>query len=728
MGVFDSFRRKSQPEAEPAAHRGYYATHEALDYDDWDARLDRLDGALDAEEKRRQRWWQRDYWRSRRKRWWAVRILAAIVALFIALFAWLAITAPLSKSLEPIAAPQITLLAADGTPIARNGAITDEPVEVAQLPPHVIHAFLATEDRRFYSHWGVDPRGIARAALTGTGGGSTITQQLAKFTFLTPERTLTRKAREALIAFWLEGWLTKDEILGRYLSNAYFGDNVYGLRAASLHYFYRKPENLKANQAAMLAGLLQAPSAYAPTKHYDRAERRMRIVVQSMVDAGYITEAEARAMKPPALDVRTRNDLPTGTYFADWALPEARELTEQGYERQTLTTTLDSRLQNIARQVTQRAPLGEAQVALVAMRRNGEVVAMIGGKDYAKSPFNRVTQAKRQPGSTFKLFVYLAALRAGWSPADRIANSAITEGSYRPKNSRERYSDSLTLEEAFAQSSNVAAVRLLGEVGSEKVIATARDLGVRAPLPEGDPSLALGTSTMTLLELTSAYAAVAANEYPVEPHAFARPERGFFENLWDGPSSLSSATHSEMERMLRAAINKGTGRAAMLSGPNFGKTGTTQDNRDALFVGYAGDLVVGVWIGNDDNSPLQGGISGGGLPARIWRDFMNRAMNVRAAPTQPAPREQQDPGTPIEPLDVPDLGDIPLGDGNSRLRIRDGEAVFSTEIDGIPVDISIGDQGVAVDEAAIEEARRRADERRYEAVRNRREELEDAAN
>ena len=424
----------------------------------------------------------------------------------------------------------------------------------------------------------------------------------------------------------------------------------------------------------------------------------MRIVVQSMVDAGYITEAEARAMKPPALDVRTRNDLPTGTYFADWALPEARELTEQGYERQTLTTTLDSRLQNIARQVTQRAPLGEAQVALVAMRRNGEVVAMIGGKDYAKSPFNRVTQAKRQPGSTFKLFVYLAALRAGWSPADRIANSAITEGSYRPKNSRERYSDSLTLEEAFAQSSNVAAVRLLGEVGSEKVIATARDLGVRAPLPEGDPSLALGTSTMTLLELTSAYAAVAANEYPVEPHAFARPERGFFENLWDGPSSLSSATHSEMERMLRAAINKGTGRAAMLSGPNFGKTGTTQDNRE-LFVGYAGDLVVGVWIGNDDNSPLQGGISGG--RPHIWRDFMNRAMNVRAAPSQLAPREQQDPGTPIEPLDVPDWA-ISRSAMAIALRIRDGEAVFSTEIDGTPVDISIGDQ-VAVDEAAIEE-------------------------
>jgi len=732
MGVFNLFRRRPQPQAELPSHSGYYATHDALDYDDWDSRLDRLDSALEAEEKKRLRWWSRDYWRDRRKRWWLGRILAAITALFIVLVAWLAITAPLSKSLEPIAAPQITLLAADGTPIARNGAITDEPVAVADLPPHVVEAFLATEDRRFYSHWGIDPRGIARAAFTGTGGGSTITQQLAKFTFLTPERTLTRKAREALIAFWLESWLTKDDILSRYLSNAYFGDNVYGLRAASLHYFYRKPENLKPNQAAMLAGLLQAPSAYAPTRHYDRAERRMRIVVQSMVDAGYITEAEARAMKPPALDVRTRNDLPTGTYFADWALPGARELTEQGYERQTLTTTLDSRLQNIARQVTQRAPLGGAQVALVAMRRNGEVVAMIGGKDYAKSPFNRATQAKRQPGSTIKTFVYLAALRDGWSPDDEIANTEITEGSYRPRNANERYSETITLRDALARSSNVATLRLFNEVGSEKVIQTARDFGIRASFVEGDPSIALGSTSMTLIELTAAYAGIAANAFPVEPHAFAREEKGWWETLWDGPGSLSGRTHNDIQGMLRAAINDGTGRAAMLRGPNFGKTGTSQDNRDALFVGYAGDLVVGVWIGNDDNSPLAGGISGGGLPAKIWRDFMNGAMNVKAAPSQPAPREQNDPGTPIEPLDVPGLDDIPLGDGNSRLRIRDGEAVFSTEIDGIPVDITIGEDGLGVDEQAIEEARRRADERRFEAIRNRRDELlretEDAGN
>ncbi|MBX7456791.1 transglycosylase domain-containing protein [Qipengyuania sp. 1NDH17] len=723
MGVLDSIFRRNRPEPEPSGHRGYYSLADDWDDDDsWDDRLDEIDHAVRAEERRRQKWWQKEHWFGRRKRWWVVRIIAAMIALFIVLVAWLAITAPLNKSLEPIAPPQITLLASDGTPIARNGAVVDEPVDIDTLPPHVVEAFLAIEDRRFYDHWGVDPRGIARAAFTGTGGGSTITQQLAKFTFLTPERTMTRKAREALIAFWLEAWLTKDEILERYLSNAYFGDNVYGLRAASLHYFYRKPENLLPNQAAMLAGLLQAPSRYAPTRHYDRAEKRMQLVVQSMVAAGYITEAEAKAMRAPALDVRLKSDLPTGTYFADWALPNARQMSETGYARQTLTTTLDARLQNIARRVTSRAPLGEAQVALVAMRTNGEVVAMIGGKDYEKSPFNRATMAKRQPGSTFKLFVYLAAMRDGWSPDDRISNAKIEQGGYRPENSGGRYSDSLTLEQAFAQSSNVAAVRLFGEVGSEKVIDAARDLGVTSPLTKGDPSMALGTSTMSLLELTAAYAGVAGNAYPVEPRAFATPERGWFESLVDGPSSFSGSTSRKMDRLLAGVIDGGTGRSAKLSMPAFGKTGTTQDNRDALFVGYAGDLVVGVWIGNDDNSPLKG-ISGGGLPARIWRDFMSQALGAQAAPKAPAPTDIPDPGGPVEPLDVPDLGDIPIGDGNSRIRIRDGEAVFSTEIDGIPVEIRLGEDGIGVDEAAIEEARRRAEERREEAEERRYEEI-----
>ena len=708
MALFDRFWKRSRNSAPRGGEPGYYALYESqrpLDPDDdepryrpagspnyaaWDAQLSQIDGEVEREVRRKLPWWNREYWHARRKRWWAVRIVAACFMAFFLLVAWLAITAPLSKSLEPIAAPQITLLASDGTPIARSGAVVAEPVEVSKLPPHVVEAFLAIEDRRFYTHWGVDPRGIARAAWTGTGGGSTITQQLAKFTFLTPEQTLTRKAREALIAFWLEAWLTKDQILERYLSNAYFGDNQYGLRAASLHYFYRQPEKLKPEQAAMLAGLLQAPSAYAPTRHYDRAKARMDLVIGSMVDAGYLTQAEADALPDPRLDVRTRDDLPTGTYFADWALPLAREGMEPGYERQVVTTTLDARLQALANRVTSRAGLGDAQVALVAMRPTGEVVAMVGGRSYADSPFNRATQARRQPGSTFKLFVYLAALEAGWQPEDTIPNTPITTGSYRPKNGRERYSDTITLEDAFASSSNVAAVRLMGEVGSERVIRMARSLGVTAPLPEGDPSLALGTSTMTLIELTAAYAGVAANQFPIKPRAVPAEEQSWWDWLMTPSDSASSRTHADIERMLRAAINRGTGEAAELPVANFGKTGTTQNYRDALFVGYAGDLVVGVWIGNDDNTPLNR-VSGGGLPAQIWKDFMRGALAL----PEPRPSAQPDPEGPVQPLDIGEGEEIPLGEDGTRLRVEQDGVVLSQ--DGVPVELRLDDNGLRVE-------------------------------
>lgn len=720
--MFDFLSRKRRRANERGGHSGYFALHDAYgdnpeqgqndhddlhyrsgtpnpnttepDYAGWGQRLGEAERQYD-DEHRKRHWWQpRRFLSGRKKWWWAKRTLQAILVIFVVLVAWLAITAPLGKSLEPIAPPQITLLAADGTPIARNGAIMGEPVDVSKLPDHVVQSFLSIEDRRFYSHWGVDPRGLARAAWTGYGGGSTITQQLAKFTFLTPERSLSRKAREMLIAFWLEAWLTKDEILERYLSNAYFGDNVYGLRAASLHFFYRQPENLKPEQAAMLAGLVQAPSRFNPARHFDRAEKRRKMVVGAMVAAGYLNQAEADAMPKPVLDIRATYDVPTGTYFADWALPEARKRSETGYASLTYTTTLDSRLQSIARRAVARAPLGEAQVALVAMRPSGEVVAMIGGRDYSQTPFNRATQAKRQPGSTFKLFVWLAALRAGMEPGDLIDNSAIESGSYRPKNSGERYSDSVTLEEAFARSSNVAAVRLFGMVGDEAVIAAARDYGIGAALPAGDPSLALGTSSLTLLELTAAYAGVAANSYPMVPYAFAQEEESWYDWFFDGKGSLSSSDHDAMEQMLRRAVNDGTGRAAMLSGPNFGKTGTSQGNRDALFVGYAGDLVVGVWIGNDDNTPLDG-VTGGGLPARIWRDFMRQAQGASAAPASQRPSDSRGP---VEPQDVPELDDIPIGEDGSHLRIREGEGVtLETQIEDIPLDIILDGDGLRVE-------------------------------
>jgi penicillin-binding protein 1A len=633
----------------------------------------------------RRRWWPKLVWMKRGTQ--------AALLIFLLLFAWLAITAPLSKSLEPIAPPQVTLLAADGQPIARKGAIMDEPVKAARLPDHVKQAFLAIEDRRFYSHFGVDPRGLARAMwsnIRGSGpkqGGSTITQQLAKLTFLTPERSMTRKAREMLIAFWLESWLTKDEILERYLSNVYFGDNIYGLRAASLHYFYRQPEKLTVSQAAMLAGLVQAPSRLAPTKNMKAARKRSQMVVDAMVDTGALTAAQAHSIRPASLDLRIRPTLPTGTYFADWALPQAITIAEDTYGNQKIKTTLDTRLQRIARAVVGRSGAGSAQVSLVAMRPNGEVVAMIGGRSYEKSPFNRATQARRQPGSTFKLIVYLAALRAGMTPDTMIDDSPITDGSYRPKNSGERYRGLITLREAFARSSNVAAVKLYQQLGEEAVLRAARDLGIRSKLT-ADPSLALGTSGVTLLELTSAYAAVAAKRYPVKPHAIAEDEPGFFARLIGPTRSFNESTHEMLLDLLEAPIESGTGRSAALQIKAYGKTGTSQDNRDALFIGFADDIVVGVWVGNDDNKPLQG-INGGNVPARIWRDFMGQAIRGAAPVAPPKPKE------PDEPIEM-SLPPIDIGDGNLTLG-NDSSLSLDTDVGGVGINLRLDRDGLKVD-------------------------------
>ena len=319
---------------------------------------------------------------------------------------------------------------------------------------------------------------------------------------------------------------------------------------------------------------------------------------------------------------------------------------------------------------------------------------MVGGRDYRKSPFNRATQARRQPGSTFKTIVYLAALENGWEPEDTIPNTPITQGSYRPKNAREQYSPQITLEDAFASSSNVAAVRLFQAVGSDKVIATARRLGITAPMAEGDPSLALGTSSMTLMELTAAYAGIAANEYPVEPHAFPRGERSWWDWLTTRTDSMSSGDHEDLEEMLRAAINRGTGRNAALPIANYGKTGTTQDYRDALFVGYAGDLVVGVWVGKDDNAPLDG-VTGGSLPARIWRDFMRGALKIEAAPA-PVASDTPDPEGPVQPLDTIE-GEVPLGQDGASLKV-DGQGVTLRQ-DGVPVEVRLDGGGVVVQPA-----------------------------
>jgi penicillin-binding protein 1A len=600
-------------------------------------------------------------------------IFAALLALFMGLIAWLAITAPLSRSLRPIAPPSITLMSSDGQVIARKGAIIDKPVAVADLPRRVPEAFIAIEDRRFYNHWGVDPRGIARAVWVnlwagGTReGGSTITQQLAKGVFLNSDRTAGRKLREALIAFWLEAWLTKDQILERYLSNVYFGDNVYGLRAAAQHYFNRRPERLTVAQAAMLAGLLKAPSRLAPTTNLAGARARAKLVVHAMAEAGFITQAEAQAQRPAVLDVREAPQSISGTYFADWVLPEARDRAGAVYGAQNIATTMDSKLQKIAEGAVRRAPLGKAQVAIVTMRPDGSIVAMIGGKNYTDSAFNRAIQARRQPGSTFKLFVYLAAFRAGMTPDDMIDDTPITEGDYRPSNHDRKYRGRITLRQAFAVSSNVAAVRLTQKVGIRNVIKAARDLGVTSPLGE-DASLALGTSEISLLELTQAYASVAAGAYPVTGHGLPPEESGWLAKLMDRQKAFGEEQLDMIRDLLSSAANRGTGSAAALKTSTFGKTGTTQDNRDALFVGYAGGLVTAVWVGNDDNTPLPG-IAGGGIPAKIWRDFTARAIGEPSEEAAPAENDEDLVNSLANISLETDIGNLSIGIGPTGVNV-----------------------------------------------------------
>lgn len=623
-------------------------------------------------------------------------LVAAGLAVLMILIGWLAVTAPLSRSLKPIAPPAISLMSADGHLIARRGAVIGKPVTMAELPAHVPQAFMAIEDRRFQSHWGVDPRGIARAMwhnLWSDGssqGGSTITQQLAKGVFLSSDRTFGRKAREALIAVWLEAWLTKDQIMERYLSNVYFGDNVYGLRAAALHYFNRSPDRLTIPQAAMLAGLLKAPSRLAPTSNLKGARTRAALVTQAMVDAGYISQAERNALPPVRLNVHDDPDPTSGTYFADWVLPQARDRAGAVYGEQAVETTLDWRIQRLAEAAIRRAPLGGAQAALVAMKPDGSVVAMVGGKNYGKSSFNRAVQAKRQPGSTFKLFVYLAAFRAGMTPDDMIDDTPITTGTYRPANHSGKYRGRITLRQAFAASSNVAAVRLTQKVGVDNVIKVARDLGVTAPLTE-DLSLALGTSEIPLVELVEAYASVAAGAYPVVAHGLPPEEQGWFEKLMQRQRHFSDDQLEMIRDLLSSAANRGTGSAAALRTSTFGKTGTTQDSRDAIFVGYAGGLVTAVWFGNDDNAPLPGGAAGGGVPARIWRNFMSGAINEPVEDTSDA---EQDPDL------VNAIANVTVETGIGNVGVGVDEGGMTVNIGGGQIRLPIEPRGPATPDEA----------------------------
>ncbi|MYE01949.1 MAG: PBP1A family penicillin-binding protein [Alphaproteobacteria bacterium] len=537
--------------------------------------------------------------------------------------------------------PGIFLNDVDGNPVLAKGDLYGDPVDVARLPPYVPRAIVAIEDRRFYEHDGIDPIGLARALWVNIveggvrQGGSTITQQLAKNVFLTPERSIERKIREALLAFWLEWRYDKNHIISLYLNRVYFGSGAYGIDAAARRFFSKPAGEVDLWEAAVLAGLLKAPSRLSPVVNPAGAGERGRLVLRAMADAGFISAEQAE--NAAASTLRTSTEPDGRGYFADWVLAQVDRRMGLVDRDLRIATTFDPGLQRIAAETAAAALAGRSnpsQVALVAMSPDGAVRAMVGGRDYGASQFNRATQAVRQPGSAFKLFVYMAALERGLHPDDIVTDARVDVGGWAPRNFDGRFRGSVTMREAFAQSLNAAAVRLADRAGRARVAEAARRLGIASELA-GDLTIALGSSGVRLIELTGAYAAFANGGAGVIPYG-VQEIAGVFQRTGTGAGeAVAPGVVASMNDLLMAVVTEGTGKAARLADrPAAGKTGTSQSFRDAFFVGFTGNLVAGVWVGNDDGAPMDE-VTGGGLPARIWHDFMTAAHE--GAPVRPIP-------------------------------------------------------------------------------------------
>jgi penicillin-binding protein 1A len=548
--------------------------------------------------------------------------------------------------------PGIMVQAADGTVLAVRGAFHGDETRLSELPDHVPNALIAIEDRRFRSHPGIDPIGMLRASVANyragrvIQGGSTLTQQLAKNLFLTPERTFERKIQEAVLAVWLEMRFSKEEILELYLNRVYFGAGATGIEMAARTYFGKPAARLSITEAATLAGLLRAPSAYNPLAYPGEAAERARLVILSMAEAGFISMEQARdAMMRPA-DIRPQDaESPATEYVADWVSEQLPALMGRHDRSVIVETTIDPVLQAAAetalrgQMVRAGANLHAAQAALAVLDTGGAVRAMVGGTSYRQSQFNRVTKARRQPGSAFKPFVYLAALELGYGPGSIEIDEPVKIGGWEPENYRQKHAGPVTLETALALSLNTIAVKLIARAGPERVAAAARRLGVRSPLGTA-PSLALGTSEVTLLEMTGAFAAFANGGHAVTPHAIRRVTARDGTVLYERREGQAARALDEnllggINRMLRAVVTRGTGRNARFGDFDIaGKTGTSQDYRDAWFIGYSADLVAGVWVGNDDSTPTSR-VTGGSLPADIWREVMGIAH--AGLPARPLP-------------------------------------------------------------------------------------------
>ena len=577
------------------------------------------------------------------------------VSNILALGVWAAVAAGvvlvyLALNLPPIDAnaltrrPNIVIQDSAGAELGSFGDNYGDTVALTDLPKHLPAAVVAVEDRRFYDHFGIDLRGLARAMLTNiqakgvVQGGSTITQQVAKNLFLTPERTITRKLREMMLALWLERNFTKDEILTIYLNRVYLGAGTYGVEAASQRYFARSAKDVGIYQSAVLAGLLKAPSRYNPTNNTDLAKQRAEIVLKTMVETGALSETQAKGARQNATLIlknaaATKNTL-RARFFSDWVLSQIESFVGTVDRDLVVRTTLRAPIQAAAEAALARQleisglaqNIGEG--AVLSLSPDGAVRAMVGGRDYADSQFNRVTQALRQPGSAFKPFVYLAALDAGYAPDDLVTDGPINIAGWKPQNFSGKYLGPVSVQDALAESINTVAVRLAQATGPKAVVTTAQRLGITSDM-KPELSLALGSAEVTLLELTAAYAPLANGGLAILPYAITaitdRDGVVLYQRQGDELGRvIAPGRVATMNRMMRGVIEHGTGTAATFGFPAAGKTGTSSDFRDAWFVGYSAELVTGVWVGNDDGGFMKA-VTGGGVPARVWHDVMASA-------------------------------------------------------------------------------------------------------
>jgi len=533
----------------------------------------------------------------------------------------------------------ITVLANDGSVIARYGDIKGNNLSADNLPQKVVNAILATEDRRFYYHFGIDPIGLTRAIfvnITQKGvrqGGSTITQQLAKNLFLSQERTFKRKVQEALLAVWLEHELTKDEILAAYMNRVYLGAGTYGVQAASRVYFDKDVHNLNQYESAILAGLLKAPAHYSPLNSPKAANERALVVLAGMVDAGFLTEDEAKkAARHKLASAKISAEGKSSRYFSDWVMDNLESLVGVPTQDLVIETTMDPQVQENTALVLKEAidkngkKSKATQAAAVVLRPDGQVISLVGGIDYGLSQFNRATQGMRQPGSSFKPFVYLAAIEQGADEYTEVEDAPITIGKWRPQNFGNKYYGNVPLIEAFTWSLNTVSVRLAQQVGIENVINVARRMGITTPM-EPNLSLSLGSSEIPMLEMAGAYATINSGGYAVKPYGIKKVKAAEGNKILyeyknePTPRVFRSRDIGVLTNLLMSVVQNGTGQAAKSSFFTAGKTGTSQDYRDAWFDGFSRDYVAIVWFGNDDNRPMKS-VTGGSLPARAWRDII----------------------------------------------------------------------------------------------------------